>query len=311
MNHDSHTQSLLTTFYVKNIFRLQFHTNSNKNKYLKQKNLIFLEDFQSLKDVRLCYKRGVIVNLGILLLGIIGVIAVFSSQIANGLSIRMLLQPTAFIIVIGGTICATILNFDKKTLIIAIKNAIEVFKKEKSNTNQIIKEIMQLSIYARKNGLLALGSVLDDVTDTFLQRGLQLVVDIGNPQLIYDILSSEISYEEEEELISSRVFEALGGYAPTFGLVGAVLGLINVLKDLTAVDALGYGIATAFVSTLYGVGIANLLFLPIAGNLKQKTREKILFKELILQGIVSICLQESPTILEEKLIGYTKTHDRG
>ncbi len=175
-------------------------------------------------------------NLVILLLGIIGVIIVFSSQLANGLSIRMLLQPTAFIIVIGGTLCATILNFDKKTLLIAIKNAIDIFRMEKSNTNQIIKEIMQLSIYARKNGLLALGNVLNDVTDSFLARGLQLVVDIGNPQLIYDILSSEISYEEEEELISSRVFEALGGYAPTFGLVGAVLGLINVLKDLTAID---------------------------------------------------------------------------
>lgn len=250
-------------------------------------------------------------NLGILLLGVIGVIAVFSGQIANGLSIRMLLQPTAFIIVLGGTFCATILNFDKKTLLIAIQNAIGIFKREKSNTNEIIKEIMQLSIYARKNGLLALGNVLNEINDNFLARGLQLVVDIGNPQLIYDILSSEISYEEEEELISSRVFEALGGYAPTFGLVGAVFGLINVLKDLTAIDTLGYGIATAFVSTLYGVGIANILFLPIAGNLKQRTREKILFKELILQGIVSICLQESPTILEEKLLAYTKSHDRG
>ena len=250
-------------------------------------------------------------NLGILLLGIIGVIAVFSGQIANGLSVRMLLQPTAFIIVLGGTFCATILNFDKKTLLIAIQNAIGIFNREKSNTNEIIKEIMQLSIYARKNGLLALGNVLNEVNDNFLARGLQLVVDIGNPQLIYDILSSEISYEEEEELISSRVFEALGGYAPTFGLVGAVFGLINVLKDLTAIDTLGYGIATAFVSTLYGVGIANILFLPIAGNLKQRTREKILFKELILQGIVSICLQESPTILEEKLLAYTKSHDRG
>ena len=250
-------------------------------------------------------------NLGILLLGVIVVISVLSSEVANGLSIRMLLQPTAFLIVIGGTFCATILNFDRKTLITSINNAINVFRKEKSTTNEIIKEIMQLSIYARKNGLLALNNVIKEINDNFLARGLQLVVDIGNPQLIYDILSSEISYEEEEELISSRVFEALGGYAPTFGLVGAVMGLISVLKDLTAIDTLGYGIATAFVSTLYGVGIANLIFLPIAGNLKQRTREKILFKELMLQGIISICLQESPTILEEKLLAYTKSHDRG
>ena len=114
-------------------------------------NLISIEYFQKKKHMRLCNIRGYVVNLGILLLGFIGIIVVFSSQLANGLSIRMLLQPTAFIIVIGGTLCATLLNFDKKTLIIAIKNAINIFRMEKSNTNQIIKEIMQLSIYARKN----------------------------------------------------------------------------------------------------------------------------------------------------------------
>lgn len=250
-------------------------------------------------------------SLWILLVSIIGVLVAFSGQVINGVSIKMLLQPTAFIIVIGGTFCATILNFDKNILITSIRNAIQIFKKEESKTNEIIKEIMQLSIYARKNGLLSLNSVINEINNSFLARGLQLVVDIGNPQLIYDILSSEIAYEEEEELISSRVFEALGGYAPTFGLIGAVVGLIHVLKDLSAIDTLGYGIATAFVSTLYGVGIANLIFLPIAGKLKQSTREKILFKELILQGIISICLQESPTILEEKLMAYTKYRNRG
>lgn len=250
-------------------------------------------------------------NLGILLLTIICIVVIFSNEIAGGLSIKILLQPTAFITVIGGTICATILNFDKNTLILSIKNAINVFKNKKSDTSIIIKEIMQLSIYARRNGLLALNNVIKEINNPFLARGLQLVVDIGNPQLIYDILSSEIAYEEEEELISSRVFEALGGYAPTFGLIGAVLGLISVVKDLNAIDNLGYGIATSFVSTLYGVGIANLLFLPIAGNLKQKTREKILLKELVLQGIVSICLQENPTILEEKLMSYTKYRNKG
>jgi len=248
------------------------------------------------------------VNLVVVLLGLIGVGTVLGTEMSNGLSLRMLLQPTAFIIVIGGTLCATILNFDINTLKIAFLNSFSIFRKDDSNTNNIIKEIMQLSIYARKNGLLSLGRTIEQIESPFLARGLQLVVDIGNPQLIYDILSSEIAYEEEEELISSRVFEALGGYAPTFGLVGAVLGLINVVKDLSTIDNLGAGIATAFVSTLYGVGIANLIFLPVAGNLKQKTREKILFKEIMLQGIISICLQESPTILEEKLMAYAKYH---
>ena len=128
--------------------------------------------------------------------------------------------------------------------------------------------------------------------------------------MVYDILSAEISYEEEEELISSRVFEALGGYAPTFGVVGAVMGLIRVMQDIENLDVVGVGIATAFVATLYGVGFANLIFLPIAGNLKQKTREKILLKEIILQGIISIQMQENPAIIEEKLIGYLRFHNK-
>ena len=111
-------------------------------------------------------------------------------------------------------------------------------------------------------------------------------------------------------MINSRVYEALGGYAPTFGIVGAVMGLIQVMKDINNFELLGVGIATAFVSTLYGVGIANLIFLPIAGNLKHKTREKILLKEVMVQGVISIMMQENPAIIEEKLIAYLKYHNK-
>ena len=238
------------------------------------------------------------------------VLYILSTDLVSTTFLKMLLQPEAFLIVVGGTVCATILNFDKQTLGIALKSALEIFKPQLQDADSIIKEIMQLSIFVRKKGLLALDSAAKEVQDPFLARGMQLVADIGNPQLIQDILGAEIAYEEEEELISSRVFEALGGYAPTFGLIGAVVGLIQVLKDFSSMDTLSIGIATAFVSTLYGVGLANVVFLPIAGNLKQKTREKIMFKELILQGILSISLQENPAILEEKLAGYVKSRGR-
>ena len=127
--------------------------------------------------------------------------------------------------------------------------------------------------------------------------------------MIYDILKAEISYDEEEELINSRVFEALGGYAPTFGIVGAVFGLIQIMGYIQQPDILAQGIAVAFVSTLYGVGFANLLFLPVAGKLKMNTREKILLKEVVLQGIVSIQMEESPMVIEEKLLAYLKYHN--
>jgi len=241
---------------------------------------------------------------------LLGFVMVFVTQLLEGGSILVLLQPTAFFIVIGGTLCASFLNFNSSTIKKAFKTAREIFSKQENKTMKVVDDIIQLAYFARKNGILALQGVLDRVEDPFLSRGLQLAIDMNNPQLLYDVLSAEISYEEEEELISSRVFEALGGYAPTFGVVGAVMGLIQVMTNLKDLDLLGSGIATAFVSTLYGVGFANLVLLPIAGNLKQKTREKILLKEVILQGILSIQMQESPAIIEEKLVAYLRFHHK-
>lgn len=239
-----------------------------------------------------------------------GLIMVLATQLFEGGSIGVLIQPTAFLIVVGGTFCAALLNFNYATLKNAYQNAKSIFHKEENKTIKVIDDIIQLSYYARKNGIFSLQNVLGGVSDGFLVRGIQLAIDLNNPQLLYDVLSSEIAYEEEEELINSRVFEALGGYAPTFGIVGAVMGLIHVMSNIENMRVLGSGIATAFVATLYGVGFANLILLPIAGNLKQKTREKILLKEVVLQGIMSILMQENPAIIEEKLISYLKFHHR-
>ena len=241
---------------------------------------------------------------------IAGFVMLLVTQFLEGGSIAVLFQPTAFLIVIGGTFCAAILNFNLQTIKTAFKNANAIFYKEENKAFSVIDDVINLAHYARKNGIFALQNILPQVHDSFLARGLQLAIDLNNPQLLYDVLSSEISYEEEEELINSRVFEALGGYAPTFGVVGAVLGLIHVMSNIQNLHVLGSGIATAFVATLYGVGSANLILLPIAGHLKQKTREKILLKEVTLQGILSILMQENPSIIEEKLVSYLKFHNR-
>ncbi|MGN1125505.1 MAG: motility protein A, partial [Candidatus Gastranaerophilaceae bacterium] len=237
-----------------------------------------------------------------------GILLVFVSQKFDGGSLRLLIQPTAFAIVIGGSFCASLLNFNLATLINAIKSSKEVFVNLYDDSTKVIEEIIQIAYFARRNGLFAVQEVLPNVSNSFLARGVQLAIDVNDPKLVYDILSAEVAYEEEEDLITSRVFEALGGYAPTFGVVGAVIGLIQVMKDIQNLDIVGLGIATAFVATLYGVGFANLIFLPIAGNLKQKTREKILLKEVVLQGIISIQMQESPAVIEEKLIAYLRFH---
>lgn len=249
-------------------------------------------------------------NLAAVFALIAGLVIIFVTHVFEGGSLSVLVQPTAFLIVIGGTFCAALLNFNLETIKNAFKNARGIFYKEENRTLKLVDDIIQLSYYARKNGILALQGVLNEVRDPFLCRGLQLAIDTSNPQLLYDVLSAEISYEEEEELINSRVFEALGGYAPTFGVVGAVMGLIHVMSNIQNIHVLGTGIATAFVSTLYGVGCANLILLPIAGNLKQKTREKILLKEVMLQGILSILMQENPALIEEKLVAYLKFHHK-
>lgn len=249
-------------------------------------------------------------NLAAVFALIAGLVIIFVTHVFEGGSLSVLIQPTAFLIVIGGTFCAALLNFNLETIKNAFRNASGIFYKEENRTLKLVDDIIQLSYYARKNGILALQGVLNEVRDPFLCRGLQLAIDTSNPQLLYDVLSAEISYEEEEELINSRVFEALGGYAPTFGVVGAVMGLIHVMSNIQNIHVLGTGIATAFVSTLYGVGCANLVLLPIAGNLKQKTREKILLKEVMLQGILSILMQENPALIEEKLVAYLKFHHK-
>lgn len=236
-------------------------------------------------------------------------IFVLSPNIENN-TLNLLLQPTALLIVIGGTFCASLINFSFTTVHKAINASFEVFKKKPNNKIIIIDEIIQIAYFARHNSLLDMQNIIEKVQNNFLKRGLKLAIDIENPQLIYDILEAEIAYDEEQELINSRVFEAMGGYAPTFGIVGAVLGLIQVMSYIQQPEILANGIATAFVATLYGVGIANLIFLPIAGNMKLRLREEVLFKEAVLQAIISIVMRENPTIIEEKLIAYLKYNNK-
>ncbi|MDD3238084.1 MAG: MotA/TolQ/ExbB proton channel family protein [Candidatus Gastranaerophilales bacterium] len=235
---------------------------------------------------------------------------VILSQCGNSDIWRLIFQPTALLIVIGGTLVATLFNFSPEIVHNALQSSVNVLQKKPDKRLKIINDIIQIAHYARHNTLFDLREIIDNIDDNFLRRGLQLAIDIENPQLLYDILGAEISYDEEQELIHSRVFEAMGGYAPTFGIVGAVLGLIQAMSYIQDPQVLGNGIATAFVATLYGVGIANLVFLPLAGYMKLKLREEVMFKEAILQGVISITMKESPTIVEEKLIAYLKYNNR-
>lgn len=234
----------------------------------------------------------------------IGILAILGAFLLESGSPAIILNFSAALIVIGGSFGATLINFSLPAFVNAVKSAKKVFIEEDENAIQVIEQIITLANLARHNGILALQDVVESIEDKFLRRGVQLIVDTSNPQLVYEILTTEINLEEEQELVSARIFEAIGGFAPTFGIIGAVMGLINVMSKLDNPSQLGAGIATSFVSTLYGVGLANLIFLPIAGKLKNKLRDQMIIKDMIVQGLVSIQIGENPAILEEKLFTF-------
>ncbi len=237
---------------------------------------------------------------------IIGFTVVLGSSNFNTDILGMIFQPTAALIVIGGTFAAAFINFPMSVIDNAFISVYKNLLKKPRNAQDTVVKLNQIANFARVNGILALQNVLEQIEDKFLKKSLSLAIDINNPEIVKNILINEIELEEEKSLMNIRVFEALGGYAPTFGIIGAVLGLIQVMGNIDEPSILGHGIAVAFVATLYGVGLANLVFLPIAGKLKVLLADEMMFKRMLLEGIISVISAESPFITEEKLISYSK-----
>ncbi|MDD3013478.1 MAG: flagellar motor protein [Candidatus Gastranaerophilales bacterium] len=240
----------------------------------------------------------------------IGFFAIIGALCLESGSILSIFQLSSAFIVIGGTCGAIFLNFPLENIINAFKSVKKVFYNEKENFQEVLDQIIIIANVARQGGMLALQEIVPSIDHEFLRRGTQLTIDITNPELLQEILIKEISLDEEEGLLNARIFEAMGGFAPTFGIIGAVLGLIQVMSNLKDPTHLGQGIALSFVATFYGVGLANMLFLPIAGKLKLRLREEIILKEMIVQGLISIHFGENPTLIEEKLITFINFSNR-
>lgn len=241
---------------------------------------------------------------------VIGFGAILGGQVLEGGSIHSIMQFTAAIIVVGGTAGAVLVNYPMSTFMLALKNARLALFNSSDDPNKTIKLLSDLAAIARKDGLLALETSIKKVQDPFLRKGLQLVVDGTEPKLTREILEIEIGHAEEYNLSSAKVFESAGGYAPTIGILGAVMGLIHVMENLADPQKLGAGIAVAFVATVYGVGSANLLYLPIAGKMKFKIREQVIMQEMIVEGLISLSEGENPRRVEEKLTGFLRASQR-
>ncbi|MCO7226093.1 flagellar motor protein [Pleionea sp. CnH1-48] len=232
------------------------------------------------------------------------VFAILGGQVLEGGSIESLANGPAFVIVIGGTLGAVFVQTPLSTLMLAIRMMPWMIFPPQSNPISAIEKITQWSLIARKQGLLGLENILDSERNIFDNKGLSLLVDGGEPERIRETLMIELDVREREGVKAAKVFEALGGYAPTLGIVGAVLGLIQVMGNLSEPALLGTGIATAFVATIYGVASANLLFLPIANKLKSIVQTQSLHREMMIEGIVLISEGENPKVIESRLRGF-------
>lgn len=230
--------------------------------------------------------------------------AIIGGLIMEGGKLQDLTQLTSALIVLGGTIGAVMVTTPLSTLIGATRKLGQVFFGKEESPANAIEEIIGYASQARKDGIVSLESEAAAIEDPFLNKALSLAVDGMDSASIRDIMELEIQVMEEKIDAEAKVFESAGGYAPTIGIIGAVMGLIQVMKNLANIDEVGRGIAVAFVATIYGVASANILFLPAAGKLKARGREAIQIRELMLEGILSIADGVNQKIIRLKLEAY-------
>lgn len=237
---------------------------------------------------------------------IIGVSAILVGQHLEGGVLSTLINGPAALIVIGGTLGAVMLQSPLMVFARAIKMLSWTIITPQFNSEEVIQKIISWSVIARRDGLLGLENLEDTEKDPFAKKGLQLLIDGSEPEAIRTIMEVDIHTRESFDIQSARVFESMGGYSPTIGIIGAVLGLIQVMGNLSDPAKLGGGIAVAFVATIYGVALANLVFLPIANKLKSIVISSAHFNEMIVEGLVSIAEGENPRNIETKLFGFLR-----
>ena len=236
-----------------------------------------------------------------LFLAFAGIVA---GLLLEGGKLGQILQPTAAMIVFGGTLGAVMVQFPSKVVLQAARRVAHVFVEKTPDGQALIRELVTYSQKARKSGIVSLDADLNKITDPFLKKSLTLAVDGTEPEELRKMMELELDNQAEREEKIPQVFESAGGFAPTIGIIGAVLGLIQVMPHLDNISEVGKGIAVAFVATIYGVGSANLLFLPSAGKLKIRMREEQVLREMTLEGVVSILEGMNPRMLETRLQGF-------
>jgi len=235
---------------------------------------------------------------------LLGLVAILGGQVLEGGHVASLVQPAALLIVLGGTLGAVLLQSPFHIFWRGLRMVKWAWIPPVIEQKSMVDQILKWSQASRREGLLVLENYIPAVKDEFTRKGLQLLVDGADPERIRELLEVDIDTFEGEWRQSAKIWEAAGGYSPTIGILGAVLGLIHVMENLTDPTKLGGGIAVAFVATIYGVGLANLIYLPIAGKLKYYIGRMVSVREMVIDGLVGIAQGDNPRIIEGRLRGY-------
>lgn len=234
----------------------------------------------------------------------LGLGGVVGGLLLEGGRLSQVLQPTAAMIVFGGTAGAVLIQFPLPVVLRAVRRLAHVFWQPKHNPGEMVRELVKYANRARREGIVSLDAELDQIQEPFLKKSLMLAVDGTEPQELRAMMELELQNQADHEEKIPQVFESAGGFSPTIGIIGAVMGLIQVMQHLDKIDEVGRGIAVAFVATIYGVGAANLFLLPAAGKLRIRIREEEVMREMTLEGVVCILEGMNPRMLKTRLLGF-------
>jgi chemotaxis protein MotA len=233
---------------------------------------------------------------------VVGLVAIVGGMILEGGHVASLVQATAAIIVLGGTAGAVMVSTTREDLKMGLKLLKLGFGEDEGDKPEtVVKELIEAAQLARKESILALDAKIPQFSSTFMQNVFRFMVDGVDPLVLREMFEAQLDIEEENLLAGAKIYVDAGGYSPTIGIIGAVLGLIHVMENLTDTSKLGSGIAVAFVATVYGVASANLLFLPLGAKIKRKVKQRIELKRVIIEGAVGISSGLSPFVIEEKV----------
>ena len=235
---------------------------------------------------------------------LIAITGIIGGQLLEGGTLGSLFQLAAFFIVFGGTLGAVMLQSPRHVFFNGLRMGRWVFVPPHPDLKLLISQVVEWSVLSRRDGILMLENRLSEIHEPFIRKGVQLLVDGNSAEKIREVLEVEVDTHEQLSWQSSRVWESAAGYAPTIGIIGAVLGLVHVMQTLGEPSKLGAGIAVAFVSTIYGVGLANLVFLPVANKLKSYIMVESKRRTLVIDGLMMIANGEHPLFIETKLQGY-------